>query len=240
MGVPSTVLEPHVGMTLKGGAKLDAYGNNLACCKMSGDGWRTQQDRVKYTIEECCHHYGVPCQSEVYGLFAGYVAQGAACEEWPKYKRQAIVPDFMMILKNRRQVLLELKTIHQSKSNYSARAIRSRGGALERRAAKIHPEYHRKARNADINFNGHDPQSNGLGPIQARLNEFGRIQGLVVGPRGSASNDLHKLINDIAEIGAECKWRVMGARSQAEARGVIKGVLRRRIGISATRAAAQL
>ena len=63
---------------------------------------------------------------------------------------------------------------------------------------------------------------------------------MVAGPRGSVSNDMHELIKEIAEVGAEQKWRTMGARSMEEARGVIKGALKRRIGITAARAAARL
>ena len=69
---------------------------------------------------------------------------------------------------------------------------------------------------------------------------FGRIQGLAVGPRGSVSKDLNKLIATIAQIGAERKWQMMGARNPLEARAVIKGRLRRSVGITAVVAEAML
>ena len=139
-----------------------------------------------------------------------------------------------------RRVLMELKTIHQSKNNYPNYAIRARCGALEKRAAKIHDEYHVKARRIDVTANGLDPEDGGMGPCQAHLAEYGKIWGLVIGPSGSVSSDVHKLIGEIAKTGAERKWQVMGARSQEEAQGVIKGALRRRLGITAARAAARL
>ena len=63
---------------------------------------------------------------------------------------------------------------------------------------------------------------------------------MAVGPRGSVSKDLDSLVNLMAEIGAERKWRMMGARSALEARAVIKGRLRRSIGITAVVAEAML
>ena len=110
----------------------------------------------------------------------------------------------------------------------------------KRSASRIHAEYQAKARNIDVVANGLNPEDGGMGPCQAHLNEYGKIWGLVVGPSGSMSSDMHKLKDEIAKVGAERKWQVMGARSQAEARGVIKGALRRRLGITATRAAARL
>ena len=79
-----------------------------------------------------------------------------------------------------------------------------------------------------------------VGPFQARLEEFGRIWALVIGPRGSASADVHALIDHIAEVGTEYHWQSMGARSPIEARGIIKARLRRSFGICAVRAAARL
>ena len=172
---------------------------------------------------------------EVYGLFAAYVGQnnlnGNSC--------QALVPDFVITLKNRRAVLFELKTLHQG-ATWNARAVATRCGALEAREGKIHGEYHRKARAADIKFNGHNPQDPASGPVQTRLSEFGPIQGGVAGPRGSVSSGLHRVIEGIAEIGAERNWRAMGARSVLEARAVLINRVRRGIGIVATRAAARL
>ena len=115
-----------------------------------------------------------------------------------------------------------------------------RGGALEKRADKIHAEYHAKARKIDVVANGLNPEDGGMGPCQAHLNEYGKIWGLVIGPSGSVSSDVHKLMDEIAKVGAERKWQVMGARSQEEARGVIKGAPCRRLGITAARAAARL
>ena len=52
--------------------------------------------------------------------------------------------------------------------------------------------------------------------------------------------DLHRLVDAMAEVGAETSWRRMGARSVIGARGVIKSRLIRMIGINAARANATL
>ena len=135
---------------------------------------------------------------------------------------------------------MELKTIHQGTSLYSLAAINERCGALERRAAKVHGEYHKKTRQADIKYNGLDPEDPGMGPIQTRLHEFGKVEGLVFGPRGSASKAVGELIKKMAKSGAERRWRQMGARSVIEARGIVTNRMRRSFGITACLAAARL
>ena len=235
LGVPQTMLDSHVGMSLNRGKTLDKHGCALTTMNCCGDGWRRQHDEIKEAIAAACAECGVEFTMEVYGLFAAYVGQnnlnGSSC--------QALVPDFMLTLKNRRSVLFELKTLHQGVT-WNARAVSTPCGALEKREGKIHREYHSKARNADIKFNGHNPQDAAHGPVQTRLSEFGPIQGGVAGPRGSVSSGLHRVIEGIAEIGAERNWRAMGARSVLEARAVLINRVRRGIGIVATRAAARL
>ena len=79
-----------------------------------------------------------------------------------------------------------------------------------------------------------------MGPMERRLNNFGQIRSLVIGPRGEGSKDIHRLINMTSEIAAEHRWREMGARSVDEARIVFRGRMRRSIGITAVREAAKL
>ena len=102
----------------------------------------------------------------------------------------------------------------------------------------VRTKYMAKARKDDRDYNG--TPAGVVGPFQARLEEFGRIEALVIGPRGSVSKDMHNLVDHIAEVGTEFHWQSMGARTKIEARGVIKGRLRRAFGICATRAAARL
>ena len=69
--------------------------------------------------------------------------------------------------------------------------------------------------------------------MRTRLEGFGHVLEFCVGPRGSFSSDLRKFIKKISLLGAERKWRLMGARSLKEAAGVIKTRITRSLAISA-------
>jgi hypothetical protein len=79
-----------------------------------------------------------------------------------------------------------------------------------------------------------------MGPFEARLKGFGKIEALVVGQRGECSKDLHTLVGDLAASEAVKVWRSSGARSPAECRVVMLNRFRRMIGISGARSAATL
>jgi len=70
--------------------------------------------------------------------------------------------------------------------------------------------------------------------------DFLRAQRVKSQRRAECSSDLHRLVDAMAEVGAEASWRRMGARSVIGARGVIKSRLIRMIGINAARANATL
>ena len=72
------------------------------------------------------------------------------------------------------------------------------------------------------------------------VKSFGRMQCLVVGPRGGLSEDFVNLLKRFAHIGAERKWKEMGARSIKEARAVMLTKLRRNFGITGFRGYARL
>ena len=101
-------------------------------------------------------------------------------------------------------------------------------------------EYVRKARRADVEYNDWDPATQGMGPCEERLGEFGVTRALVAGPRGEVSTDFTRLVKNAADVGAERKWRRMGARSQSEARAVLLNRYRRMAGITIVKAAARL
>jgi hypothetical protein len=79
-----------------------------------------------------------------------------------------------------------------------------------------------------------------MGPVEARYKSFGRMLCLVVGPRGGISEDFTNLLQRFAHIGAERRWKEMGARSIKEARAVMLTKLRRNFGITGFRGYARL
>ena len=76
--------------------------------------------------------------------------------------------------------------------------------------------------------------------MRLRLAGFGRVRSLVIGPRGEGSEDLHRLLDTIADLAAERKWRRMCARNPHEARAVIAARMYRSIDILSVREAAKM
>ena len=153
----------------------------------------------------------------------------------PARKRQGLVPDGMVVFGRGAfsRVLWELKMLHQTRGNHPPSTRKEHGGAVERRARRINKEIKRDANKADVKYNGWDPASEQWGPLRTRLEQFGHVLEFCVGPRGGFSSDLRKFIKKISLLGAERKWRLMGARSLKEAAGVIKARITRSLAISA-------
>ena len=237
-GLPNTLVDAHVGVNVKG-TPLDAYGRVLTTANMSGDGLRHRHDNNKWNIFNLVCACQVNIEAEVLGLFASCIPQASAFHGLTLRKRQTLVPDLKITpLPPKDDHLLELKCFGYARYLHTRTGIRERGGAVNRRAARIDSEYRRKARNADRKYNGTPPGV--CGPVQTRLKSYGHIWGLAIGPRGEISKDLERLIDVSAKIGAERKWRAMGSRSQREAAAVLKNAMRRRIGVVAVRENARL
>ena len=154
--------------------------------------------------------------------------------------RQGIVPDLRVTQINGVRYLAEVKTLHVGASTYMAADLNRDGGAVERRAGRIHKEYHAKAKRVDITYNAHPEDSNIPGPVRRQLQSYGRIRGFVFGAFGEVSKDVQKYTEELAEMGSERTWRDMGARSQMEAKNLIRTMIRESIGIEAVRGNARL
>ena len=98
-------------------------------------------------------------------------------------------------------------------------------------------EYRRKAREADRVYGGRNPDE--IGPVERKLLQFGEVIGLVVGAFGEGSEDLHELVQQMAEN----KIKAMGLRRGREASdievGRIVGQIRRTLSTTFVRAQAQ-
>ena len=78
----------------------------------------------------------------------------------------------------------------------------------------------------------------GIGPVERRLGEFGEVHGLVVGAFGEGSEDLHNLLQVMAESRVTCVDLLRGqpGAGAREELGVVVGQLRRRLSVAAVRA----
>ena len=79
--------------------------------------------------------------------------------------------------------------------------------------------YAGKARKADREYN--DTPQGDVGPMEAELLRYGRIDGLAFGAYGEASSDVEQLVQSIAAASALRHWRSMGARNVSEAKAIL-------------------
>ena len=149
-----------------------------------------------------------------------------------------MVPDFLNELPShtggKMKRLAELKVLNCCLSRYTTG---HRAKAVDSRANLLHGEYRKKAREADRICG--DRNNGELGPVERKLLQFGNIVGLVVGAFGEVSEDLHYLIQKLAES----KVGSMGLRRERQATeeelGIVIGQIRRSISTTCVRAQAQ-
>jgi hypothetical protein len=98
-----------------------------------------------------------------------------------------------------------------------------------------------RLRAADRIWNHGVPRNaRGQGPIEAAARAYGRIEIVGCGPYGEVTPDTAALVKRIAASAAASGWRPMGARSAAEAAGVMLARVRQQIGVAFARATADL
>ena len=77
------------------------------------------------------------------------------------------------------------------------------------------------------------------GPVEKRLEDFGDLLGLVVGAFGEVSEDLHLLINTLAESRVQKSERLRGQVRREEELSTITGEYRRMISLACVKAQAE-
>jgi hypothetical protein len=138
--------------------------------------------------------------------------------------------------------LFDVKAFGRGVAHYATALARDlRAGAAESYARGVHGEYVAQAREVDRRAPpaGHGVARGAVGPVEQRLHTFPRVHGLAFGGYGESSGAVHALRRITARGIAARRWRLMGARSQTEAAGILEAALRRRWGIAACRAQAE-
>jgi len=126
---------------------------------------------------------------------------------------------------------VDFKTLYAGGSFYrTARARDDQSGAVATRAHRVHPAYVRAAGGLDTLF-----YAAPLTPVLDRLNQFGKVRGLVFGNHGEASPDVHHFITAAARKRAGDTWSSYGARTEDEAYSYYVQGFRRDIGIAVAR-----
>ena len=108
---------------------------------------------------------------------------------------------------------------------------------MERRARELQAEYRRKARETDRVYGG--VPEGVTGPVERKLNEFGDLLCLVVGAFGEVSDDLHHLINSLAEAKVQKAELSRGQISREGELSIITGEYRRLISLACVKAQAE-
>ena len=149
--------------------------------------------------------------------------------------RQALVPDFRLALPHPvngiQRKLAELKVVNSCFSRYQ---VDSRQKGVDQRAGLLIGEYRRKARNVDRDFVG-TPEGT-VGPVERRLEEYGELLGLVVGAWGEGSEDLHNLVQLLAESRVSSMGLARGRPASEAELGLVVGQVRRRLSVACVRA----
>ena len=129
-----------------------------------------------------------------------------------------------------RRLIWDVKTVFGGGGHYrTARARDDQSGAVASRAEQVQGEYRRHAEAIDTQL--YAPFT----PVRDRLESFGMVRSLVFGHYGEASADVHALVDAMAQRRARRSWRLMGARTEGEARGYMVAGLRRFVGVFAAR-----
>ena len=190
-------------------------------------------------ISRECVAAKLPHDVEVYGLFAHLLPavlteQGGELQ-WAR-ARQGLVPDFRFRLPTPQgptDTLAELKVISAGSTWHPAGV---QGTGVDRRAATLASYYRRELAKYDRQFHGTVGEEKG--PLVTRLESFGKLEGLVVGPWGNGSKDLHSLVRTLAETKVAARSRARGWQGSDEELGLVMGEIRRALSLDFIRAQA--
>ena len=104
----------------------------------------------------------------------------------------------------------------------------------DRRAAGL--SHHYKTALARLDASHHNTPAGRTGPLVRRLQSYGKLEGLVVGPWGEGSKDLHSLVKVLAETKLAAKARSLGRQMSDKELGVIVNQVRKYLSTSFIRA----
>ena len=99
------------------------------------------------------------------------------------------------------------------------------GRGSDRRANGLPNLYRKKLLPLDTRFHGAVPGQSG--PLVRRLDSFGRVRGLVVGPWGECSKDLHSLIKVMGESKVAAQARDRGRPASDNEVGMVISQIRK-------------
>jgi hypothetical protein len=246
LGLPSPCCRAHVGKKIGNTNRyIDKFGKNLECAILTGDGWRTRHDGFKWLLYGLMQDASIDVVCEVLSLFTAEISTqndlDRFFEDTNARQRQGMIPDFLVRIQGKRPLLLDVKGMGYSKAYDRCRIASKPARGLEpvsARARAVDTDMHRTSRDIDAEYN--NTAAGVTGPVEAILNRYPRVEGLVVGAFGECSPAVHKLIGSIVEHTTAKSWRLMGCSSPVEAKSIVTNKIRREVGIAATKGIARL
>jgi hypothetical protein len=215
LGLESLRLQANPNLSLPNGTKVDPWGNNMLSAIMKGDTTRTKHDGILHQI--CVETSRAFKTAQEPSDVIRHVNGGG----------QGMRPD-MLTIHNTTSTIYDLKTLSPCKTHYNQATLslcRTKPcSAVEKRQDQVHKEYVNKAKAIDRKNGAPEP-----GPALAHLESFGKVQGLVIGPRGEASSNLHALVERVCKVRAE-KLVQESSYTLQEAKAVVKRGVCRRLG----------
>ena len=99
-----------------------------------------------------------------------------------------------------------------------------RGKGADRRAASLAQLYKRSLQHLDSCY--HHTAGDQTGPLVRRLQSFGKLEGLVVGPWDEGNKDLHNLVKTIADVKVAAKARALWREISNNELGIVVAQVR--------------
>jgi hypothetical protein len=134
-----------------------------------------------------------------------------------------IIPDLTITTSNNKKIF-DVKIIGNGTSGFRTA---NEGEAVEKRATRVESEYRNKAAVNDRNI--------GSDITTGILERVGGVTGLVGGPRGETSKSFDSLTLLLADAAGKNNWRMMGAETIQDAKGIFKNLFRARLGTTIVR-----
>ena len=236
--IPPPACLEREGDVIKGRVRVDKHGDLVQSTAVPGDHWRKRHDSIKLSLYRLCLWAGLPSDMEVFNLFSRHIPQEGLARIESNRQRQGMIPDLRVVFQTggqQRTVLHEVKCISSSHSRYKPAA---EDRAVDKRAGELHQEYLIKARNVDQRYGGIEPGV--VGPVEAKLLSFERVQGIVFGAFAEVSEPVHRLIDQLATsrvtVAGPQKGRRGLERSNEGERAMVVGMLRRKLSVAGVKA----
>ena len=109
-----------------------------------------------------------------------------------------------------------------------------RGKGCDRRANGLPMLYRGALKRLDSRY--HNTAAGQTGPLVRRLQSYGKLEGLVVGPWGEGSKDLHSLVKTISDTKVAAKARALGREASDKELGLVVTQVRKYLSVAFIRA----